>query len=644
MKNFFIAIVFFVSNSYAQTAENYCKYTDSIAEYEMFTFTPETFNNITTLASQNFDVNYYRCEWKVDPAVRYISGKVTCYFSVTANADTISFDLADGLVVDSIKQRNFHLSFGHLNNQLNIYFNTTLTVGGIDSVSIYYQGVPANAAAGSFVNALHEGIPILWTLSEPYGSRNWWPCKDGLDDKADSIDVFITTPSQYKSVSNGVRQQITTANSEQTAHWKHRYPIASYLVCMAVTNYEEFDLNVDAGGNSILMQTFCYPESLPLFKQNTPKVLNSLQYFSNIFGDYPFKNEKYGHVQFGWGGGQEHQTSTFLIAPNENLMSHELAHQWFGDKVTCGSWHDIWLNEGFATHLASMDYEQKYPLTVIDNRKLEIEHITSIPDGAVWVDDTTNVSRIFNGRLSYRKGSHVLYMLRWILGDNVFFEGARDYLNDPQLQYGFAKTEDLKRILEKVSGKDLTDFFSAWIYGEGYPSYQVAWSQQNFNRVKIILNQKTSHPSVSFFALPVALQFKNATQDETVVLNNTRNGEVFFEDIGFLADTVIVDPDYWLITKDNTSQKLTDNNIDHFVQVFPNPFRDQINIYLNNFSEPVSSIKIFDTKGSLISNQTININGSAFETIDLSKAAKGVYILKLMEGNSFKFVRKIIKQ
>ncbi|MEO7961931.1 MAG: M1 family aminopeptidase, partial [Ginsengibacter sp.] len=375
------------STAYAKSQPAKGNFIDSISQMEQVANTQLTMLSSATASYTNFDVTYYRCEWNVDPATRYIEGAVTSYFRVPANTDSIIYDLMDDLAADSILQRGNRLLFQHNNNQIVIYFANTVLATTIDSVTIYYHGIPANTGFGSFINSSHSGTPVMWTLSEPYGSRDWWPCKNGLDDKADSIDVIITTPVQYTAASNGLRQSVVIENNKKITHWKHQYPIATYLICMAITNYEEFTTEVRLGTVTLPMQTFCYPESLQTFLEKTPLVLNSMQYFNNFLGTYPFIREKYGHVQFGWGGGQEHQTATFVVAPDENLMSHELAHQWFGDKVTCGSWQDIWLNEGFATHLASMDYENKYPLTISTNRAKEIVNITSLPGGSVFVDD-----------------------------------------------------------------------------------------------------------------------------------------------------------------------------------------------------------------------------------------------------------------
>ena len=291
-----------------------------------------------------------------------------------------------------------------------------------------------------------------------------------------------------------------------------------------------------------------------------------------------------------------------------------------------------------------MDFEKKYPLTAIVTRKNEIVNITSQPGGSVWVDDTSNVSRIFDGRLSYRKGSHLLYMLRWKLGDSIFFKGIRKYFNDSTLSFGFAKTDDLKRNLEAVSGIDLKEFFDDWFYGQGYPSYNVKWTQIGNDYVKINISQTTSHPSVSFFALPVALQFKNATQQKTVIIDNKLNGEIFFSNIGFIADTAIVDPDYWLITKNNTSQKVSDNiNGENIVQEFPNPFANSFNVYLRNFTQQNGSIKIFNAQGQMLFQKNITINSSLFTEVNTQSFSRGVYLLKI-EAGEVKFVKKILKQ
>lgn len=642
MKIIIFILIQLVSVSYAQQFQGKFS-TEKVAQFEKQAYLGKQLAKSSTSASNNFDVKYYRCEWEVNPTIRFIKGKVTSYFVITAPSSSITYDLMNTLTVDSVKGPNGNISYSQTNNTLIINFAGSKAQGTLDSVSIYYKGVPPDNGFGSFEINTHAGIPILWTLSEPYGSRDWWPCKNGLDDKADSIDVYITNPSQYKAASNGLLQDEIISGDKKTTHWKHRYPIASYLVCMAVTNYAEYKDYIQIGDQNLLMQTFCYPENLALFKQQTQLLFPTMKYYSELFGTYPFINEKYGHVQFGWGGGMEHQTSTFLYSPDEFLMSHELAHQWFGDKITIGSWQHIWLSEGFATFLTNLDAEKKYPQTAMLGRTLEINKITANSGGSVFVKDTSSVDRIFDARLSYSKGGYLLNMLRWILGDDNFFTGLKKYFNDPTLAYNFAVTKDLQRNLEDVSGKKLDYFFDQWFYGEGYPSYNIQWSQVGNDYVKIKMNQITSNPSVDFFKLPVALLFKNATQQKTIIIDNQANGEIFFNNIGFIADTVIVDPDHWLITKNNSTERLPDITGDNDIQIYPNPFVSSININFLHFSSPKVFLKIFDEKGSLIMHETVAINGYLFKQINLSHLPRGVYMVKVDSGDGVSLTKKILK-
>jgi aminopeptidase N len=596
--------------------------------------------------SSNFDVKYYRCEWEVDPAVRFIKGKVTLYFVITEAATSLSLDLMSALIVDSVSQRNILLAHQQANNTMQVNFGGSINAGKLDSVSVYYHGVPPDTGMGSFVVSAHQGTAVMWSLSEPYGSRDWWPCKNGLDDKADSIDILITTPAQYKAASNGLLQSetLSAGGTKKTAYWKHRYPIASYLVCFAVTNYTVFNNVVQLGAVNMPMQTYCYPESVASFQNGTAEMLTTMQYFHNLLGDYPFVKEKYGHVQFSWGGGMEHQTASFIVSIVNYLTVHELAHQWFGDKITCKSWQDVWLNEGFATHCTALFYEKFYPQFTVPRRKDDVEYITAQPGGSVKVDDTTNVNRIFDNRLSYGKGHILLYMLRWKLTDSVFFRAIRNYLKDPALAYGFAGTADLKKHLEQESGQDLTKFFKDWYEGQGYPSYIVEWTPVGNNYVNIKMSQTTSHPSVSFFAMPVALQFKNATQQKTIIVDNKINGEIFLSDIGFIADTVLVDPEYWLLSRNNsTIKKASVISGQNIVQVFPNPLPNQFHVYLQNFVSNKVSITLYNAIGQLLYKKELTLaNGSVYLDIPSHQLPHGEYNLRIQSGD-FKYAKKLIK-
>jgi aminopeptidase N len=356
-----------------------------------------------------------------------------------------------------------------------------------------------------------------------------------LNDKIDSIDVQVTTPLFYRAASNGIlAAEIPKGDSTTTFHWRHRYPIVTYLIAIAVTEYEVFsDFVPVPDGPDIEVLNYVYAEDLDEAVNRLDATVGIMEFFNQRFGLYPFADEKYGHAQFGFGGDIEHQTMSFMGGFSHGLQAHELAHQWFGNKVTLGSWQDIWLNEGFATYLDGLTYEAGlYPTDWRSWLAGKIASVTSRPDGAVFVDDTTNVARIFSGRLSYNKGAMLLYMLRWKLGDDDFFQAVRNYVDDPALAFDFARTADLQRHLEAQSGQKLDEFFDDWFYGEGYPSYTVQWKAGS-DQVELTLFQQTSHPSVDFFEMPVPIRVSGHGQDTLLRLDHTFSGQEFALDLPF---------------------------------------------------------------------------------------------------------------
>jgi hypothetical protein len=348
--------------------------------------------------------------------------------------------------------------------------------------------------------------------------------------------------------------------------------------------------------------------------------------FDTLFGIYPFQNEKYGHAQFGWGGGMEHQTMTFVASFGFELLAHELAHSWFGNMVTCGSWADIWLNEGFATYLTGLAYEHLLPEWWLQFKRVRINSVISKPDGSVWCNDTLNVNRIFDGRLSYAKGAMILNQLRWIIGDPAFFAALNNYLNDVHCFYGFARTNDLKFYLEASSGQDLTWYFDDWYTGEGYPSYHINWNQSG-SEVNFTINQTQSHSSVQFFELPVPLQFKNQSSDTLIRVYNTFSGQSFTATIPFAIDTIIIDPEYRLISGNNITGAVPELVMLNDLRIYPNPTDDFITVALDdpgyNFHYTIYAADGRSVKQGIITKKQ--------NQIDIRPLAHGIYSLVIKD-------------
>lgn len=588
------------------------------------------------LIVNNYDLKYHRFYWFVDPAQDFIRGAVTSYFLPTDQQMTsIQFELTEGMSADSAYHRGFmYYSIAHTGDVITVPFGEIIPFGSLDSVTVYYHGNPGASGFGSFGREMHDNTPALWTLSEPFGAKDWWPSKNDLSDKIDSIDVFAVTPKGNHVASNGLLVSETPFGSNYTiAHWKHRYPIASYLIAIATTNYARYSDYFVQGGDSLQVLNYVYPEDSAVLRGITPGVLPSIGLFEELFTPYPFRNEKYGQAQFGWGGGMEHQTMTFLGrgAFNHELMAHELAHMWFGDMITCASWHDIWINEGFATFCAGLTYEHFFDgiyWQIWKNNN--ISYVCTSPGGSVYCDDTTSVNRIFDGRLSYSKGALLLQMLRWVVGDEDFFAGMKNYLNDPKLKHGFASTTDFKSHIEAASGRDLTEFFADWYFGQGFPTYTVQVGQSPDKTVNVIIHQEQSHPSVSFFEMPVPIRFYGNGKDTTLVFDHTYSGQAFSAVLNFTVDSVKFDPDLWLISANNfVSLGKSDIPSGAMLTLMPNPASDFLQI--RHSLGVLNSIEILSVEGKKEACPVTQNQDSQAE-VDIRGLYPGMYLLRIGFG------------
>jgi hypothetical protein len=353
-----------------------------------------------------------------------------------------------------------------------------------------------------------------------------------------------------------------------------------------------------------------------------------MQVYDSLFGMYPFSKEKYGQTEFGWGGGMEHQTMTFVTNFQFELLAHELSHHWFGDKVTCASWQDIWVNEGFATYCTDICYEFMGPQYYQLYRQLKLGSVISQPGGSVYCVDTSSVNTIFDSRLTYNKGCLVLHQLRWVVGDSLFYASLRSYLNDVRNAYSFANTADLEDHFETTTGRDLSWYFNDWIYGQGFPSYQFNWSQDLLNHVTVTINQSQSDPSISFFKLPLPIEFKSAYKDTTIVFDHTGSGQTFSFDLPFAADSMIFDPQLWLISGNNNITRSATCTL--CSSIYPNPVVDELNMRIESNAQRSAEIKIFNEVGQQQWSGNYDlIPGASLLNVNTRALAAGVYTVRV---------------
>lgn len=413
---------------------------------------------------------------------------------------------------------------------------------------IDYQGRPQDSGYNAFDFGFYLNKPMIWTLSEPFGAKSWWPCKDTAIDKPDSMDIRITVPNEFTVVSNGSLRSRITDGDYTTWWWHEQYPIATYLVSLAIYPYEiHYDYYLyNNRTDTMQIQFYNFPGVYEQYKDEMKKVKNMMALFSRLFGEYPFIKEKYAQADFAGGGAMEHQTCSSFSFFGEAVYVHELAHQWWGDLITCSDFHHIWLNEGFATYSEALWYEWNYPDMTASQYQMNANYF--IGHGTIYVEDPEH-ENIFDGGLSYAKASWVLHMLRHVVGDSMFFHVLREYAKSPLHSYGSATSEDFKAICEELSGLDLELFFKQWIYEEGCPHYQYSWNwdktASGLYRVFGHIKQMQTFGPV--FAMPLDITIEMQDGDTTFVLINDQKDMDFEYLVTALPEMVLLDKENWIL-------------------------------------------------------------------------------------------------
>jgi aminopeptidase N len=473
-----------------------------------------------------YDVKHYDLSLAVSNRNTEISGEAIVLLEAERNLDTVVLELRSALRVSeiSISESYFpftfrgDLTFAHEGDVLFIPLDRTRSPGELFALKVVYDGEAGHDRG--FFAGIHSktdsryGFEVTYTLSEPYYASDWFPAKQVLEDKIDSVTFRIRCGRGLMAASNGVLEGIEKSGMEQIFTWKTHYPMAYYLMSFAVADYQDFSFmaGLSREGDSVLVQNYLY---------DTEKVLEDwedeiratgpmISLFSRLLIDYPFAEEKYGHSMAPLGGGIEHQTMTTLEDFNFFLVAHELAHQWFGDHVSCGNWQDIWINEGFASYMEYVAAQELISQEAADGWMRNAMSIAlSSKKGSVFVpeDEVEDAMRLFDYSLSYKKGAILLHMIRFILDDDhSFFSLLRTYLTGHGS--GHATGEEFRGILEAESGLDFSAFFEQWYFGEGYPSFDIHWVQQD-DRVFIQSEQSGSAPEVTpLFQVPFTLEFR----------------------------------------------------------------------------------------------------------------------------------------
>lgn len=640
-KFIFLTILFSFTRLWAQPLADYY---DEMVYKELRGAQTETralARPVTNDAMFDYDVKYYDLYFDLDPVNQSMSGMTTILLESQVNAlGAVQLDFSNVLTVDSIGGAG--VSYIHADDLLTVVLGDTLTLNTSAVVTIHYHGQPQQQVGfQGFDFSSHNGQPIISTLSEPYGAHSWWPCKDTPRDKADSLSVTIRAPGNLVAVSNGILvDTLAHFDGDKSWVWKHDYPITTYLVHLAVTNYSYWnDIYHFTDGDSMPLEYWVYPENYGTYynrwQYDTPYIMDA---FNALYGKYPFAAEKYGMVQFNWGGGMEHQTCSSMGGAGEILNAHELAHQWWGDMITCADFHHIWLNEGFAAYSEALYSEYRWGTAAyhatMHNKDWDFY-------GSIYRADTSSVGSIFN-RIVYDKGAWVMHMLRHVVGDSTFFEILQEYRDTYQFQS--VTTADFQGVAEMVYGQPLDWFFQQWIYGSGRPVYQYWWSIQEIadDSTTIALHiDQTQDNNYPTYTMPIDVRVSNDSRDTTLVVFNQSRAEDFAISVPFVPGEVHLDPDKWIYRRATQVTGLEDNPQvaqDFSVDAgYPNPFNGAVTFPIHTSKAQVVSVTIFNLLGQMVFHDQVAVDGrhqyvwrgvnDQFQPLE-----SGIYLVRLGNG------------
>jgi aminopeptidase N len=511
---------------------------------------------------RGYDVLSYDLDIQLFPTERNITGTVAIGLSaLAAGLQQVRLDLVDDLTCDGVTRRGIDAVFTHEGDSLVVTFDPPLSAAAAETLTIHWHGRPP--PHGAFRTGLmfrvnengtpgdpSDDMPTVANQSEPWSSHAWWPCKDHPSDKA-LVSMTVTVPEPLVAVSNGILlQEDVPGPGLRRFAWREAYPIATYLVSVAATNFASWSQDCHpTGGDPVRLDFHVFPHDLEDAEIDLAPTCDMMELMVRLAGPYPFPGEKYAQVEFKWLGSMEHQTATSLSQIiftgdryYELVVIHELAHQWFGDSLTPALWSDIWLNEGFARYCEALWIEQAYGVTAYQEYMREIginRHPDLFADQGILLDPDP----ILPNTLIYDKGAWVLHMLRMLIGDEAFFSFLADYAMDPNLVLGSVTLADMIGHAEAAAGRDLSSFFEPWVATSAVPLVSQNLSIWNAGqRNETVRLNFTQHQSPLFeMAVPVVIHTACGTREELVILSKA--AEVFTWKVDCPVDSVSLDPE-----------------------------------------------------------------------------------------------------
>jgi len=457
------------------------------------------------------DVQHYKFALELNDSNNVIRGEATITIKFLQDVNVLKLDLVQrkandsGMVVTSVAQDGKALKFSQ--DPQHVIVITTAKVGDVGTYTVRYYGRPGDGLIISTNLYKHR---TFFGDNWPNRAHNWLPCKDHLSDKA-SVEFIVTAPEHYQVVANGLQTEETNLpGHRRLTHWEETAEIATKVMVIGVA---DFAVNYAGSVEGIPFYSWLYPEDRDSGFASYALAKNILPFYASHVGPYAYK--KLANVQsktiF---GGMENANTIFYYEKSvsnpevEELLAHEIAHQWFGNTATEKNWQHLWLSEGFATYMTHLYLENKYGVDSM-NKRLAADRKTVIAFSKkrhTPVVDTTfgnDMMQLLNAN-SYQKGGWILHMLRRKLGDEVFWNCVRTYYATYAGKN--ANTDDLQKVFEGVSHQSLDTFFTQWLHTAGQPNLDITWKYNaGANTLSVTVEQKQA----TLFNFPLEVAANN---------------------------------------------------------------------------------------------------------------------------------------
>lgn len=603
----------------------------------------------------NYTININLVNCLISPYPNSFTADVKILIRIDSTLNQIVLDADNAsLSIDSVRINA--VSYTHSGNNLTIQLDRSYSQGEQVEVQIFYKH--ADIADGAF----YASGGFVFTDCEPEGARKWFPCYDKPDDKA-TTDISAKVPSNARLGSNGLLKDSVIDGNTIRYHWVSRDPVSTYLTVLTARNNYQLDIVNWTNPNTsevIPMRFYYNTGENPTYIKSI--IGNMTTFYSAEFGDHPFEKNGFATLnnEFAWGG-MENQSLTSLCSNcwSESLIAHEYAHQWFGDMITCATWADIFLNEGFATWAEAHWFENKYGYAAYKNEMLDNanSYFSGNPHWAIsspsWGVTTPTVNTLFNYAITYMKGSCVLHMLRYTLGDSIFFPALKAYATDAiNYKYKNATIEDFKNKMETESGMDLGWFFDQWIYKPDHPVYRNEYliNQGTNGKWSVLFTAKQEEqPFLPYFQMPVELKtsFKDGTDTLIRVFNSFNQQSFAFE---FEKEPILVnfDPNNDILLKKGSTivglEETPKSESGFSLKAVPNPFSDNSRIIFNLIKPALVTIELYYNSGTKINTILEKYLSSGEHSVNFDRKGfkAGIYFVVLRSANNTETL-KIVK-